>query len=73
MDLKEVEKGNKWILHLVDLATSYTAAVIIDRKEREIVVDRIFKICLAYFGAPKKFHSNCGGEFANHVFHEMNE
>ena len=73
MDLKEVEKGKKWILHLVDIATSYTAAVIIDTKKKEIVVDRIFKIWLAYFGAPKRFHSDCGGEFANHVFHEMNE
>ena len=58
---------------MVDIVTSYTAAVIIDRKKKIIVVGRIFKIWLAFFGAPKKFHSDCGGEFANHVFHEMNE
>ena len=52
---------------MVDIVTSYTAAVIIDRKKKIIVVGRIFKIWLAFFGAPKKFHSDCGGEFVNHV------
>ena len=28
---------------------------------------------LAYFGSPRQFHSDCGCEFANEVFHEMNE
>ena len=55
MDLKEVEKGKKYILHLVDTATSYTAAVIIDRKKKEIVVDRIFKIWLAYLLHQRSF------------------
>ena len=34
---------------------------------------RIFQILVAYFGATGKFHSDCGGEFANDVFREMNE
>ena len=29
MDLKEVEKGKVWILHLIDAATRYTAACLI--------------------------------------------
>ena len=33
---------------------------------------RIFQILVAYFAATGKFHSDCGGEFAN-VFREMNE
>ena len=73
MDLKEVQKGKLWILHLVDDATNYTAVAIIKDKKKNIVVDRIFKIWLAYFGAPKTFHSDCGGEFANDVFQEMTE
>ena len=73
MDLKELKKGKLWILHLVDIATSYTAAVVISSKKKDIVVDRIFKMWLAYFGSPRQFHSDCGGEFANEVFHEMNE
>ena len=34
---------------------------------------RIFQIWVAYFRGPGKFHSDCGGEFANDVFREMNE
>ena len=33
----------------------------------------VFQIWVAYFGAPGKFHSDCGGEFANDVFREMNK
>ena len=33
MDLKEVEKGKVWILHLIDAATRYTAACLITRKK----------------------------------------
>ena len=73
MDLKEIKKGKLWILHLIDAATRYTAACLINRKKKELVVCRIFQIWVAYFGAPKKFHSDCGGEFANDVFREMNE
>ena len=61
-----------WILHLVDDATNYAAVAIIKDKKKNTVVDRIFKIWLAYFGAPKKF-CDCGGEFTNDVFQEINE
>ncbi len=73
MDLKEVEKGKTWILHLVDNATRYTAAAIIHTKKKETIVKKIFQIWLAYFGSPEKFHSDCGGEFENYVFKEMAE
>ena len=33
----------------------------------------VFQIWVAYFGAPGNFHSDCGGEFANDVFREMNK
>ena len=33
----------------------------------------IFQIWVAYFGALGKFHSDCGGKFANDVFRKMNE
>ena len=70
MDLKEVH-----LVDDVDDATNYTAAAIIKDKTKNIFVNRIFKIWLAYmyFGVPKKFQSDCGGEFANNVFQEMNE
>ena len=73
MDLKEVQKGKLWILHLIDSHTRYIATSLIKSKRKEIVVERIFKIWIAYFGAPLKFHSDNGGEFANEIFREMNE
>ena len=73
MDLKETEKGREWILHLVDHGTRYTAAVLINSKKKDVIVKNIFKMWIAYFGAPKVFHSDCGGEFSNDVFKEMAE
>jgi len=73
MDLKEVEKGKVWILHLVDTATRYTSACLINTKRKEVVVTKLFQIWLAYFGSPSKFHNDCGGEFCNEVLREMCE
>ena len=36
-------------------------------------MDKIFQSWIAYFGAPKRLHSDCGGEFVNDVLEEMNE
>ena len=65
-----MQKGKLWILHLVDDTTNYTAAAIIKDKKKNIVVDRFGLHTLVY---QKKFHSDCGGEFANDVFQEMTE
>ena len=73
MDLKEIEKGKLWILHLVDSATRYTAATLINTKKKEVVVKKIFQIWMSYFGSPEKFHNDCGGEFENNVMKEMAE
>ena len=73
MDLKELVKGKKWILHLIDASTRYTAAAIISSKRKNVVVEKFCKIWLAYFGAPRKVHSDCGGEFFNQVFTELND
>ena len=74
MDLKEVEKGKVWLLHLIDAATKYTAACLIRRKKKELVVYcGIFQIRVAYFRARGKFYSDCGGKFVNDVFREMSE
>ena len=73
MDLKEIKKGQLWILHMEDVATCYTAATIVTNKKKETIVRAIFKIWLAYFGAPEKFHSDCGREFNNDLFRDMND
>ena len=73
MDLKEVAKGKVWLLHLVDEATRYTAAAVINSKKTEIVVEKIIQIWFAYFGAPKKMHSDNGGEFSSEVMRDLHE
>ena len=71
MDLKEVTKGKVWLLHLIDEATRYTAAAVIYTKKTVTVVEKIFQIWIAYFGAPKKMHSDNGGEFSSEVMRDM--
>ena len=73
MDLKEIEKGKLWFLHMIDAATRYTVATIVQSKRKEVIVEKIFSSWIAYFGAPKKLHSDCGGEFTNDLLIEMNE
>ena len=73
IDLKEVQKGKLWFLHMIDGATRYTAASLISTKKKEAVVEKIFQCWIAYLGAPKRLHSDCGGEFTNNVMIEMSE
>ena len=73
MDLKEHVHGQSWILHLIDAATRYSTASLIYSKRQEEVVKKIFNIWISYFGAPKMFLSDNGGEFANETFREMGE
>ena len=73
LDLKELEKGKRWILHIVDEATRYTAASIVDTKRSDVIVKNVMKIWIAYFGRPDKIHSDCGGEFSSEIFRELND
>ena len=73
MDLKEIKASKLWILHLIDAASRYSAACLIKTKKKDVVVAQIFKIWISYFGSPRKFFSDNGGEFANEVLREMNE
>ena len=73
MDLKEFKHLEVWILHLIDASCKYSAACLIKSKQKNVIVAAIFRMWIAYFGCPKKFLSDNGGEFANDVFMEMNE
>lgn len=42
MDLKEIQKGRLRLLHMIDGATKYMVAALIDTKKSEVVVDQIF-------------------------------
>ena len=73
MDLKEFEHHKSWILHIIDSFTRFSAACLIYTKKKEVVVSKIFQIWVGYFGSPRKFLLDNGGEFANEVMMELNE
>ena len=73
MDLKEFVHHKTWIFHLIDAATRYSAACLINTKHRDMIVKKIFQIWIAYFGSPQKILTDNGGEFSNDLFREMNE
>ena len=73
MDLKEYIHVKVWIFHLIDASTRYSAACLIRSKHRDTVVERIFRIWIAYFGSPGKILTDNGGEFSNEDVRELNE
>ena len=73
MDLKEHKHNESWILHMIDSATRYSVACLIKTKHQDEIVRNIYLMWIAYFGAPRKFLSDNGGEFSNDKYREMNE
>ena len=73
MDLKEHIHNKSWILHIIDSATKYSAACLISCKHQDVIIACIFRIWFTYFGFPRKFLTDNGGEFSNERFREMNE
>ena len=73
MDLKEHIHNKSWILHIIDSATKYSAACLISSKHQDVIIACIFRIWFTYFGFPRKFLTDNGGEFSNERFREMNE
>ena len=73
LDLKEYGHDQYWILHLIDTFTSYSAARQIKTERSKEIICNIFFIWISYFGPPKHFWSDNGGEFNNEGYQEMNE
>ena len=69
MDLIEI-KG-KYVLHLIDMFSRYSAACSRNTKGQEAITDGILKIWITYFGKPAKFLADNGGEFANETYIDM--
>ena len=63
MDLKEYEHNKTWIFHMIDVATRYSVACLINTTRKGVVVAKIFQIWICYVGAPRKFMFDNGGEF----------
>ena len=71
MDLEQFR--NVYNLHMLNHATRYNAATIISSKQKEVIIDKIFKQWIVEFGAPNLFFSDSKGEFNNELFREMGE
>ena len=72
--LKEHIHNQSWILHLIDEATRYSAACLINTKHQdEKTMSRIYSMWIAYFGCPGKLLSDNGGEFNKDSYREINE
>ena len=71
MDLKVI--CGKLVLHLIDHATRYSAALVIPNKNKETIIKTLFEIWIRIFGAPTKFFHDNGGEFVNEQFLIMAE
>ena len=71
MDLKQFR--GVYILHIVDHAARYSAAAIISSKQKEVIIDKIFKHWIAIIGTPNLFLSDNEGELNNELFREMGE
>ena len=71
MDLKEVEHNKTCFLHLIDSVTRCSQACLVHMKHQDEIIRQIYWIWISYFGCPKKFLSDNGGEFANKSFIDM--
>ena len=71
MDLKQFR--GVYILHIVDHAARYSAAAIISSKQKEVIIDKIFKHWIGIFETSNLFLSDIGGEFNNELFRETGE
>ena len=56
---------------MIDHATRYSAAAIINSKQKEVIIDKIFKHWIAIFRTHNLFLSDNGCEFNKELFREM--
>ena len=71
MDLK-FYKG-KILFHLIDHETRLSTSTFVPSKEPNVIINAIFRSWIQIFGAPEKFLTDNGGEFASAEFLEMCE
>lgn len=73
MDLKTYIKDRVYILHLICLGTKYSAARVIRGKARNTILKGVLMSWIHYFGPPRRFLTDNGGEFSNDDFKELCE
>ena len=73
IDLKDFKHSNRKykLLHIVDQATRFSQAIVVKSKQKEEILEAMFKVWIGVFGPPGKILSDNGGEFLNRDFIEM--
>ena len=72
MDLITYKQG-VGILHMIDVFSRYSVACVRRSKKPESITNVILKTWMSYFGQPKWFLANNGGEFSNDEYKQMCE
>ena len=65
--------GQKYILHIIDLATRYSNAALINSRHKDVVVENIIRMWVNSYGVPDKILTDNGGEFNNEGSRDMSE
>lgn len=72
MDLKTLSTGHI-MFHAIDLFSRFSTTTIIGDKNRETIINALFRYWISIFGRPNLFLTDNGGEFMNKDFIEMSE
>ena len=65
--------GSKYFLVLIDIATRYCTAVVINNKNPLTIITSIMTSWIAIFGPPAALYSDNGREYNNNEFHRFAE
>ena len=65
--------GSRYFLVMIDVATRYCLAVVINNKNPNTIVSNIITHWIALFGAPRTILNDNGGEYNNDIFRSFGE
>ena len=65
------DRDFKWILNAIYHWSKFNFAFPLKSKDAESVAATLRSFIFPYFGMPKIFHSDNGGEFVNHVIENL--
>lgn len=72
IDIKEYKKGDKYFLHMVDMATRFSKSCVTKSKKPKEIVEKVTEIWLGTdLGVSVKFLCDNNGLFANTTFLDM--
>ncbi|CAC5357017.1 unnamed protein product [Mytilus coruscus] len=69
IDLKQYK--DRWILHMIDIWSTYTVSIFINRKKPTNVIEALMKNWVGIFGVMGALMSDNGGEFSSDEMREV--